>query len=93
MKTISEEYARQLAQLHDEKASFGDAKGLKAIEKWIKQFKPESILDYGCGKGGVVLALKEAIQKLVQLVGIQECQTLIFLITKSLLICLLAQTY
>ena len=40
MKTISEEYARQLAQLHDEKASFGDAKGLKAIEKWIKQFKP-----------------------------------------------------
>ena len=60
MKTISEEYARQLAQLHNEKASFGDAKGLKAIEKWIKQFKPESILDYGCGKGGVVLALKEA---------------------------------
>ena len=60
MKTISEEYARQLAQLHDEKASFGDAKGLKAIEKWIKEFKPESILDYGCGKGGVVLALKEA---------------------------------
>ena len=31
----------------------------KAIEKWIKEFKPQSIIDYGCGKGGVVLALKE----------------------------------
>jgi trans-aconitate methyltransferase len=58
-KTISEEYVQQLSQLHDEKASFGDAKGLKAIEKWIKEFKPQSIIDYGCGKGGVVLALKE----------------------------------
>ena len=41
-KTISEEYVQQLSQLHDEKASFGDAKGLKAIEKWIKEFKPQS---------------------------------------------------
>ena len=39
MKTISEEYVHQLSQLHDEKASFGDAKGLKAIEKWLKEFK------------------------------------------------------
>ena len=59
MKTISEEYARQLAQLHDEKASFGDAKGLKAIEKWLVEFEPKTILDYGCGKGGGVLALKD----------------------------------
>ena len=51
MKTISEEYVHQLSQLHDEKASFGDAKGLKAIEKWLKEFKPQSIFDYGCGKG------------------------------------------
>ena len=43
-KTISEEYVQQLSQLHDEKASFGDAKGLKAIEKWIKEFKPQSII-------------------------------------------------
>ena len=27
MKTISEEYVIQLEQLHDQKASFGDAKG------------------------------------------------------------------
>ena len=60
MKTISEEYVHQLSQLHDEKASFGDAKGLKAIEKWLKEFKPQSIFDYGCGKGGVVKALHES---------------------------------
>jgi len=64
MKTISEEYARQLSQLHDEKASFGDAKGLKTIEKWLKEYKPQSVIDYGCGKGGVVLALRENYDKI-----------------------------
>ena len=37
MKTISEEYVIQLEQLHDQKASFGDAKGLKPIAKWIDE--------------------------------------------------------
>ena len=60
MKTISEEYVLQLAQLHNEKASFGDAKGLKQTEKWIRKYSPKSIIDYGCGKGGVTLALQEA---------------------------------
>ena len=31
MKTISEEYILQLSRLHDQKASFGDAKGLKPV--------------------------------------------------------------
>ena len=57
-KTISEEYVQQLSQLHDEKASFGDAKGLKAIKNGLKNLN-QSIIDYGCGKGGVVPALKE----------------------------------
>ena len=60
MKTISEVYILQLSQLHDKKASFGDAKGLKQTEKWIKKYNPESVIDYGCGKGGVTLALQEA---------------------------------
>ena len=60
MKTISEEYILQLAKLHDQKASFGDAKGLKQSEKYIKRYNPESVIDYGCGKGGVTLALQEA---------------------------------
>lgn len=59
MKTISEEYVIQLEQLHDQKASFGDAKGLKPIAKWIDEHKPTSVFDYGCGKGGVVQAVKE----------------------------------
>lgn len=58
-ETISEEYIKQLQQLHNEKATFGDAKGLKSIERWIDDFDPQSIIDYGCGKGGIVLALKE----------------------------------
>ena len=60
MKTISEEYILQLSRLHDQKASFGDAKGLKQSEKYIKKYNPESVIDYGCGKGGVTLALQEA---------------------------------
>ena len=59
MKTISEEYVIQLEQLHDQKASFGDAKGLKPIAKWIDEHKPTSVFDYGCGKGGVIQAVKE----------------------------------
>ena len=35
MKTISEEYVHQLSQLHDEKASFGDAKGSRKMAKRI----------------------------------------------------------
>ena len=60
MKTISEEYILQLSRLHDQKASIGDAKGLKQSEKYIKKYNPESVIDYGCGKGGVTLALQEA---------------------------------
>ena len=60
MKTISEEYVIQLEKLHDQKASFGDAKGLKPIAKWIDKFKPTSVFDYGCGKGGFVKAITES---------------------------------
>ena len=92
MKTISEEYILQLSRLHDQKASFGDAKGLKQSEKYIKKYNPESVIDYGCGKGGVTLALQEAYPDM-KVVGYDPGILLMRLNPKEHLICLYQQMY
>ena len=52
MKTISEEYIWQLSRMHEEKKTFGDAKGLKSAEKYIKKYNIniENIFKYDTTK-------------------------------------------
>ncbi len=57
---ISKEYIEQLKQLHKEKESFGrSARIPDEVERCIKEYNIQSILDFGCGKGFVTAALKE----------------------------------
>lgn len=56
---ISDDYKKQLEQLHREKEDFGTSSPMYAplIRGIIKRFEPEDMLDYGAGKQ----ALKESL--------------------------------
>ena len=57
---ISENYKEQLKQIHSgqhKKMGWGLEPPMKLLEL-IKQFNPQTILDYGCGSG----AMKEHMQ-------------------------------
>lgn len=56
-KYFSNEYLEQLKGLHQKK-SFGDRPDYSKFKKWIDMFSPQSIIDYGCGKGNLVESLK-----------------------------------
>lgn len=56
---LSETYRQQLAKLHEDKPDFGTSSVMYVpiLRQVIKQFQPEELLDYGCGK----MALKDAL--------------------------------
>lgn len=56
---ISDDYRKQLEQLHTERKDFGTTSPMYAgfIRNIIKQYEPEGLLDYGAGKQ----ALREAL--------------------------------
>jgi len=56
---ISNEYKETLTKIHD-KTKFGKRRKLPDyLEQFIHDNDPESILDFGCGKGNLVTALTE----------------------------------
>ena len=57
-KYFSEDYLKQLQGLHQKK-SFGDRPDYSKFKKWIDRCNPQSIIDYGCGKGNLVDALQQ----------------------------------
>ena len=54
MKLYSEHYQNQLRKLHQLKPSFGSAGKYKGLNEWIDKWTPQSLTDYGCGKGNVM---------------------------------------
>lgn len=58
-KTISDEYLKQNAQLHQINAAYGTSgvKYAETIKKLKEELKADSILDYGCGKSTLAAAL------------------------------------
>ena len=63
MKTISEEYLRELDRLHNDRSRprgfGGKVKNLGTFWEYVAEYKPTSILDYGCGKGVVTQSIIE----------------------------------
>ena len=60
---ISNEYKQQLNEMNGIK-NFGKRKKIpKFLESFIMQHNPNSILDFGCGVGSLVLTLQEAYPK------------------------------
>jgi len=56
---ITTEYKRVLTDIHS-KTKFGKRRKLPAmLEDYIAEKKPNSILDFGCGKGNLVETLRE----------------------------------
>ena len=57
---ISEEYAEQNRLLHQRQAKFGYGGGQYAgrVYGLIATWQPKTVLDYGCGKGGLELAVR-----------------------------------
>ena len=59
-KFINKEYQNQLAELHkNEKKFSAGAKKLKLVEPFLEKYKPNSLIDFGCGKGGLINAIKD----------------------------------
>lgn len=57
--TITADYAESLKKLHKSKA-FGNRSNIpREVIRCIEEYNIQSILDFGCGKGNVVKALKE----------------------------------
>lgn len=57
--TFTNEYANSLKKLHEGKAFGNRASIPDEVVRCIEHYNIESILDFGCGKGNVVMALKE----------------------------------
>ena len=59
MTLYSKEYVNQLNRLHETKQTFGSRTGLGDIQQWVDKYQPQTFLDYGCGKGGLVNTLND----------------------------------
>lgn len=57
--TISESYRKQLVDIHQNTPFGKRGKIPKDLKKLITKLQPESILDFGCGKGRMTAVLKE----------------------------------
>lgn len=60
METISEEYRKLLTQYHEERSDWGTSGSsfCSALIEVIEKIGAESVLDYGCGKGGLGVQVK-----------------------------------
>jgi SAM-dependent methyltransferase len=57
---LTPEYQEQLKNLHNSSKAFGNKSVIpEDITLLIQKYQVDSILDFGCGKGNMVLALKE----------------------------------
>ena len=60
MTIINPDYQAQLSEMHSKGQFVRGGKLLKSVNPFFKQYQPSSVLDYGCGHGGLMAAIKEA---------------------------------
>jgi cyclopropane fatty-acyl-phospholipid synthase-like methyltransferase len=60
MSIINSDYQAQLSEMHGKGQFVRGGKLLKSLNPFLKQYQPGSVLDYGCGHGGLMAALKDA---------------------------------
>jgi len=63
MKTMTPEYLTLLEEKHATDASWGNTSGryLETVESLLETFNCQTVLDYGCGKGVLLTALRDGI--------------------------------
>jgi len=60
MTIINPDYQAQLSDMHSKGQFVRSGKLLKFLNPFLKQYQPVSVLDYGCGHGGLIAAIKDA---------------------------------
>lgn len=60
MSLINAEYQQQLMTMHQQGQFQRGSKIFDTVKHMVEQCKPSSILDFGCGQGGLVRALAHA---------------------------------
>lgn len=61
---VSEEYKSQLRILHEDQKFFSRGTKVKfRIEPYLEKYNPQSLIDFGCGKGGLFKELAKTIKK------------------------------
>ena len=59
MTIINKSYQEQLYQLHHTGKFDSGHKRYSWVEELINQYQPSTLLDFGCGKGGLITAIQE----------------------------------
>jgi cyclopropane fatty-acyl-phospholipid synthase-like methyltransferase len=59
MAIIDSAYQQQLEQLHSAGKFNHGAKAYKIVRDFINEYKPTTLLDFGCGKGGLIATVSE----------------------------------
>jgi len=61
MSIINADYKRQLQEMHAGNKKFGRSgeKKLKMIKRYLKEYTPTSLIDFGCGRGEMLPVLVE----------------------------------
>lgn len=60
MTLIDKKYQQQLNRMHARGKFNNGAKAYKIVEKFINQYQPTSVLDFGCGKGALIVGINES---------------------------------
>lgn len=59
MTLIDKEYQQQLQKLHEDGRFNNGRKSYRIVKEFIKEYNPSSILDFGCGQGGLIRVVNE----------------------------------
>ena len=60
MSIINQNYQAQIQSMHDKGKFNNGAKQFDIVKPFIEEYKPTSLIDFGCGKGALITAIKEA---------------------------------
>lgn len=65
MTIINAKYQAQLSAMHREGKFVRGGKLLKSLRPFLDQYQPTSILDYGCGHGGLIASIRDCYPKML----------------------------
>lgn len=58
MALIDQQYQQQLSAMHQDGKFNNGAKAYKLVKNFISEYQPISLLDFGCGQGGLISTIK-----------------------------------
>jgi cyclopropane fatty-acyl-phospholipid synthase-like methyltransferase len=59
MTIINQDYQAQIQAMHEKGKFNNGAKQFKLIKPFVEQYQPTELIDFGCGKGALIRAIKE----------------------------------